>query len=215
MATGKKWSAHDALVYIQTNLNAPKNLFNKFGGYKYRNLEGITDALKPFLKETGCTFKLTDEVVEVGGRVYIRATATLTSPDPDDPKEVAKGWARETETKKGMDDAQITGSTSSYARKYAANGLFCIDDTKDPDDTNKHGKGDKPTPSQSEEKVGDKVGNNDGKGDGKPALSQERFEKMKQALGKDKDKYTPDVKKTLSKVSATEEQIKTLKGMMA
>jgi len=207
MATDKKWNVHDALVYIQTNLNAPKNLFNKFGGYKYRNLEGITDALKPFLKETGCSFKLTDEVVEVGGRVYIKATARLTASDGTE--EVAEGWAREAESKKGMDDAQVTGSSSSYARKYAANGLFCIDDTKDPDDTNKHGQGDKP--SQSREKVGNK----EEASKEKPALTEERFETMKQALRKDADKYTPDVKKTLINVSATERQIKILKGMMA
>ena len=151
----KQWNVHEALVYIQTNLNAPKNLFNKFGGYKYRNLEGITDALKPFLKETGCTFVITDGIVSCGDRVYIEAIATLK--DSNGKTEFAKGFAREEENKKGMDSSQITGSTSSYARKYAANGLFAIDDTKDADATNTHGKSDEskktsPTQPQTQDK---------------------------------------------------------------
>lgn len=203
--SNNKMNIHESLVYIQNNLNAPKNLFNKFGGYKYRNLEGITDALKPLLKETGCTFVISDEIVPVGERVYVKATACLTSSDNN--FITADGWAREAENKKGMDEAQITGSASSYARKYAANGLFCIDDTKDPDTTNTHGKSEKTEPKPAKVKTETT--------EEKPKLTQERFEKMKTALEKAPDKYTSDVKKTLSKVTATEEQMETLKGMMA
>lgn len=125
-------------MIIQSKLNAPKNLFNKFGGYAYRSCEGILEALKPLLKNTGCTLTISDDIVEIGGRVYVEATATLKNAEGEAAYTTA--FAREEETKKGMDAAQITGAASSYARKYALNGLFCIDDTKDPDSTNKHNK---------------------------------------------------------------------------
>jgi hypothetical protein len=124
---------------IQTNLKAPKGQTNKFGGYKYRSAEDILEAVKPLLSKFEATLMLIDEVVEVGGRVYVKATAKLGNTDTDDYIETT-AFAREAEVKKGMDDAQITGSASSYARKYALNGLLCIDDTKDPDATNDHGK---------------------------------------------------------------------------
>jgi hypothetical protein len=124
---------------IQTNLKAPKGQTNKFGGYKYRSAEDILEAVKPLLSKFEATLMLIDEVVEVGGRVYVKATAKLGDTDTDDYIETT-AFAREAEVKKGMDDAQITGSASSYARKYALNGLLCIDDTKDPDATNDHGK---------------------------------------------------------------------------
>jgi hypothetical protein len=122
---------------IQTNLKAPKGQTNKFGGYKYRSAEDILEAVKPLLSKFEATLMLIDEVVEVGGRVYVKATAKLGNTDTDDYIETT-AFAREAEVKKGMDDAQITGSASSYARKYALNGLLCIDDTKDPDATNDH-----------------------------------------------------------------------------
>ena len=124
---------------IQTNLKAPKGQTNNFGGYKYRSAEDILEAVKPLLSKFEATLMLIDEVVEVGGRVYVKATAKLGDTDTDDYIETT-AFAREAEVKKGMDDAQITGSASSYARKYALNGLLCIDDTKDPDATNDHGK---------------------------------------------------------------------------
>ena len=126
------------LVAVQAALKAPKGQFNKFGGYKYRSCEDILEAVKPLLLEQGLQLTITDEPVEVGGRIYIKATATVT-----DGSETAavSGYAREAETKKGMDESQITGTASSYARKYALNGLFLIDDTKDVDATNDHGKG--------------------------------------------------------------------------
>ena len=125
------------LQAIQSNLNAPKTLENKFGGYKYRSAESILEALKPHLEEHQATLTLSDEIVEVGGRVYVKATATFRT---DDQIISTTAFAREAESKKGMDDAQVTGACSSYARKYALNGLFCIDDTKDADATETHGK---------------------------------------------------------------------------
>ena len=123
-------SLKSKLMHIQTELKAPKNLYNSFGKYHYRNAEGIQEALKPFEKEYGVTVTLSDEIVEVGGRVYVKATATIT--DAEESISVT-AYAREALDKKGMDDAQVTGATSSYARKYALNGLFLLDDTKDVD----------------------------------------------------------------------------------
>ncbi len=125
------------LLAIQSELNAPKNLNNTFGGYKYRSCESILEALKPLLKTYEATLILSDAIIAVGGRIYIEATAVLTA----DGSEIGRGraYAREEETKKGMDAAQISGSCSSYARKYALNGLFLIDDTKDAD-TDEHRK---------------------------------------------------------------------------
>lgn len=131
MATkAKEQNIYEKLNHIQANLNAPKNLFNKFGNYKYRNLEGIFVGLKPLLKETGCTILVSDEIVCINEMNYIKATATLSWGVNNIS---VTGWARESVSKKGMDDSQITGSTSSYARKYAMNGLFAIDDTQDAD----------------------------------------------------------------------------------
>lgn len=124
------------LSLIQSELKAPKNQRNTFGNYNYRSAEDILEAVKPLLAKHECTMTISDTIVEVGGRVYVKATATFL--DGDNKAEVC-AFAREEETKKGMDAAQITGSASSYARKYALNGLFLIDDTKDPDATNDHG----------------------------------------------------------------------------
>jgi hypothetical protein len=124
------------LQAIQSSLNAPKNLENKFGNYRYRSAESILEALKPHLEEHQAILTLSDEIVEVGGRVYVKATATFTA---DDQTVSTTAFAREAEDKKGMDSAQVTGACSSYARKYALNGLFCIDDTKDADATETHG----------------------------------------------------------------------------
>ena len=124
---------------IQSSLKAPKGQTNKFGGYRYRSAEDILEALKPLLGEWGCSLVIQDDMVEVGGRVYVKATANLIDNETESVLSTS-AFAREAEVKKGMDDAQITGSASSYARKYALNGLFAIDDTKDPDATNTHGK---------------------------------------------------------------------------
>lgn len=118
------------LLEIQHKLKAPKGQYNNFGKYKYRSCEDILEAVKPILYEVGCTLTLTDTVELIGDRYYIKATAWLKGEDTD---EVVTAYAREAETKTGMDASQITGTASSYARKYALNGLFCIDDTKDAD----------------------------------------------------------------------------------
>lgn len=118
------------LATIQSRLKAPKNQYNSFGKYKYRSCEDILEALKPLVHEQGCTITIEDSPIMVGEWHYIQATATLS--DGYNSKSV-KAYARESETKSGMDASQITGTASSYARKYALNGLFAIDDTKDAD----------------------------------------------------------------------------------
>lgn len=123
------------LSNIQRELKAPKAQFNKFGGYNYRNCEDILEAVKPIAAKYGAVVFLSDELEAVNDRYYIKATAHLV--DINDGAEITNtAWAREEETKKGMDGSQITGASSSYARKYALNGLFAIDDTKDSDFTN-------------------------------------------------------------------------------
>lgn len=123
---------NEKLMHIQTELKAPKNLYNSFGKYHYRNAEGIQEALKPLESKYNVTVTLSDEIVEVGGRVYVKTTATITDVAIGESVSVS-AYAREALDKKGMDDAQVTGATSSYARKYALNGLFLLDDTKDVD----------------------------------------------------------------------------------
>jgi len=118
---------------IQVELNAPKNMYNSFGKYNYRNLEGIFMGLKPLLRETGLVVTVGDEMVAVGDRIYVKATVVVTD-GKDSLSQSA--YAREDEMKKGMDLSQLTGSCSSYARKYAMNGMFAIDDTVDADGMN-------------------------------------------------------------------------------
>ena len=130
---------YEKLSIIQSKLKAPKNQYNSFGKYNYRSCEDILEGLKPLLLEYKATVTLSDEIKQIGNRYYIEATATFVDTEKGDKIEV-KALAREDETKKGMDLAQVTGSVSSYARKYALNGLFAIDDTKDSDATNKHDK---------------------------------------------------------------------------
>lgn len=128
----------ERLAIIQAKLKAPKDQYNSFGKYKYRSAEGILEAVKPILREQGCLLWITDEIVEVGGWVYVKATVCFTCCDTSGlagPLQVS-AYARESETKAGMDCSQITGAASSYARKYALNGLFAIDDTKDADALN-------------------------------------------------------------------------------
>lgn len=125
----------EKLARIIKGLKAPKSQYNSFGKYHYRNCEDILEAVKPLLD--GAILTITDDIVQIGDRFYVRATATFR--DGDFVQSVC-GWAREELDKKGMDASQITGSTSSYARKYALNGLFCIDDTKDADSQNNTGK---------------------------------------------------------------------------
>jgi hypothetical protein len=124
------------LILIQSELKAPKNQFNAFGKYKYRSVEDILEALKPLLLKYECTLTIEDEVKEVGGIVFIESTAAIQK---DMEGRAVTAQAGIDINRKGMDVAQSFGSSSSYARKYALNGLFLIDDTKDPDSTNDHG----------------------------------------------------------------------------
>lgn len=122
----------EKLSKIQMEMKAPKNLYNSFGNYKYRNAEGILEAFKPFEEKYGVALILRDDIDLIGDRTYVRATVTLY--DLDDGTAIfSSASAREQDSKKGMDEAQVTGAVSSYARKYALNGLFLLDDTKDPD----------------------------------------------------------------------------------
>jgi len=128
-------SIYKKLLDVQTELKAPKGQFNKFGNYSYRSCEDILESLKPLLKQVKATVVLTDEIKLVGDRYYIEATCKFIDIETGDVLENTS-LAREDENKKGMDLAQVTGSCSSYARKYALNGMFCIDDVKDADATN-------------------------------------------------------------------------------
>ena len=131
------------LMKVQSKLKAPKGQYNSFGKYSYRSCEDILEALKPLLAEVEAIVNVSDEVKLIGDRFYVEATAMFLDCETGD-SIVAKAYAREDESKKGMDLAQVTGSVSSYARKYALNGLFAIDDNKDSDATNTHGKEIKP-----------------------------------------------------------------------
>ena len=132
-------SVYKKLIEVQTKLKAPKSQYNSFGKYSYRNCEDILEALKPILKEVGATIIISDEVIPVNERYYVKATVKFIDTETGEVVE-ASANAREEDNKKGMDSSQLTGSTSSYARKYALNGLFAIDDTKDSDFTNTHDK---------------------------------------------------------------------------
>lgn len=140
------------LMLIQASLKAPKNQKNAFGGYNYRSCEDILEAVKPLLYDTQTTLTISDEMVEVWGRIYVKATATLKDCETWEIIEQNTAYARESESKKWMDDSQITWATSSYARKYALNGLFCIDDVRDADATNTHWKEEKATKKSDWEK---------------------------------------------------------------
>lgn len=138
-------SIYEKLLSIQTELKAPKSQRNNFGKYNYRSCEDILEAVKPLLKKEKCTLIITDEIERLEARYYIKAryyvksTVSLIDIETGD-KISTNGYAREEESKKGMDSSQVTGASSSYARKYALNGLFAIDDTKDSDATNQHDK---------------------------------------------------------------------------
>jgi len=144
--TGKSnMNIWDKLRYIQQNLEAPKNQYNKFGDYYYRSCEDILEGVKPLLDETVSCLTITDDIVEVGGRIYVKATVSLFEPKQDGNSIKVSAYAREQETKPKMDTSQVTGSASSYARKYALNGLFAINDVNDPDDMdNRNNKNNKP-----------------------------------------------------------------------
>ena len=127
---GENVHIQDKLAEIQRKMNVPKSQYNKFGSYNYRNAEDILSEFKKYSSEYGLCLTISDEILEIGGRIYVRATATLKSGTESIS---ISAYAREAEKQKGMDEAQITGAASSYARKYALNGMFLLDDVKDPD----------------------------------------------------------------------------------
>lgn len=178
---------YEKLMNIQSELKAPKSQYNSFGKYNYRNLEDILESLKPLLAKYKALINISDEIVLIGERYYVKATAKLV----DIEKEAfipAVAYAREDENKKGMDLSQLTGSTSSYARKYALNGLFAIDDTKDSDSINTH------THSKEESK------GNKNKPKGNLTENQiKRLYAIAYAAGHDSEKVKEDVKKQLGK----------------
>lgn len=143
---------YESLAKVQQALKAPKDQRNSFGNYNYRSCEGILEAVKPLLAKNDLALILTDEMVQVGDRIYVKATAKVMKTTGDEFVSVS-AFAREEENKKGMDSSQVTGAASSYARKYALNGLFCIDDNRDSDATNTHGKDE----SAKEEKPADPI----------------------------------------------------------
>ena len=151
-------NVYEKLMTVQSKLKAPKNQWNKFSSYYYRSCEDILEGLKPLLTEVKAIVILKDEVKNIGERFYIEATAIFVDVEKSEKIEVS-ALAREDDSKKGMDLAQVTGSVSSYARKYALNGLFCIDDSKDSDTGENSDKGnkDKPKEKTAAEKAADKL----------------------------------------------------------
>lgn len=141
---------YEKLLKAQVELKAPKGQYNSFGKYKYRSCEDILEALKPVLDKLKLTLFIKDDVIEVNTRNYVKATIILVNIEKPDEIIETSALAREEETKKGMDGSQITGASSSYARKYALNGMFMIDDTKDSDSTNTHGKDETKKTSETE-----------------------------------------------------------------
>lgn len=156
MAESKKMGIYEKLMTVQLSLKAPKNQFNSFGKYHYRSCEDILEGLKPCLKEVKAAVTIDDEIVEIGGRIYVKASAHFHDAETGEMVNNT-AYAREEDVKAGMSLAQITGATSSYARKYALNGLFMIDDNKDADtDENKvesDAKSKKKNPTEKEMKA--------------------------------------------------------------
>lgn len=152
-------SVYEKLSKVQSELKAPKGQYNSFGKYKYRSCEDILEAVKPLNAKHGVVLTVSDEVVEIGNRFYVKATATFVDIESGE-KIINTALAREEDAKKGMDGSQITGTASSYARKYCLNGLYCIDDTKDADtDEYRHQQEHKPQESKPQERQYVKVVN--------------------------------------------------------
>ena len=183
---------YEKLLKAQVELKAPKGQYNSFGKYKYRSCEDILEALKPVLDKFKLTLFIKDDVIEVNTRNYVKATIVLVNIEKPDEIIETSALAREEETKKGMDGSQITGASSSYARKYALNGIFMIDDTKDSDSTNTHGKD-----KSEQEKVQKFLNSRDG-----------MIEKLKENLSSDKLKRTLEAFKVEELWQMTDEQLK-------
>ena len=178
---------HEKLLAIQTKLRAPKGQYNSFGKYSYRSAEDILEAVKPLNSEQGVLLTITDEIKEVGGRIYVVATASVS--DGTDTLQVS-AFAREPENKKGMDESQITGATSSYARKYALNGLYAIDDNKDADTDEHKQQQDNAPKKQQAQKQQQKQQQQQEQGFTEQELHElvEKYVRNIEALGVDRDK---------------------------
>jgi len=210
-----KKTIYERLLTVQSALNAPKNQRNKFGNYNYRSCEDVLEALKPLLLANDLNLVVSDEVVMVGARTYVKATCVLTAIGSPEERIHVTGWSREEEDKKGMDQSQITGASSSYARKYALNGLFLIDDGKDSDSTNDHGKSSpSPTPEPKPQKSTQPTTAKPGE---KPKSLEERYTSAVRFVEKSKDKAAA-VAMALDmiakeKIPFTEEQLDKLKAL--
>lgn len=183
---------YEKLTQVQNELKAPKNQFNNFGKYKYRSCEDILEAVKPLLLKHKLTQIIDDDIKEVNGRFYVKSTVTLFDSEKAGELLVVSALAREEESKKGMDSSQLTGSTSSYARKYALAGLYALDDTKqeeilDPDDPNNK----KPANTNENDK-----------------LSEKQLQTLKNVAEKDKQKLVGLFKSAGIEMKALEELTK-------
>ena len=167
----------NTLATIQAALKVPKNRLNSFSKFKYRNLEDIMEAVKPLLVEHGLTLTLTDDLVQIGDRYYIKATARISDGKTE---QITTAFAREPEIKKGMDEPQITGTASSYARKYALAGLLLLDDAEDIDSMDNREEPRK-SPSKSPRESDDKIWLDEG-GDGVKGTTRETFIKVEEAV---------------------------------
>lgn len=186
-------SVYLKLMKVQTKLKAPKNQRNNFGNYNYRSCEDILEALKPLLEKEKATINISDNIVLIGDRYYVEANVKFIDAETGDLVEV-KAMAREEGNKKGMDSSQLTGSTSSYARKYALNGMFAIDDTKDSDATNTHDK--------KESKPKETVSNNNVQSNNKK-LSEAQLKRL-YAIANSKNVKAEQVKEAVFKKFAKE-----------
>lgn len=158
---------YEKLLNVQTALKAPKGQYNSFGKYNYRNCEDILESVKPLCASNKAAVFISDELVSIGDRYYVKATVFFIDTEKEGTPLMVTAYAREEADKKGMDGSQITGASSSYARKYALNGLFCIDDTKDSDTTNVPQETAKPVQKPQEKKVEQKP-------EPKPEVKQEQ-----------------------------------------
>ena len=187
---------YEKLTEVQNELKAPKSKYNSFGKYNYRSCEDILEAVKPILKAKRLAMTVKDDVFNIGDRFYIMATVTVFDCESDE-KVTTTAYAREDADKKGMDGSQITGSSSSYARKYALNGMFAIDDTKDADSWNTHDKDEKKDKSKSAAKEQPKPALEDKPED--EYATEEQVSKLNKYYEKNREAYL----KVLEKFGAT------------
>lgn len=183
------------LAKVQSELKAPKNQRNNFGGYNYRSAEDILEAVKPLAIKYDAVVNITDDVLQVGDRIYVKAMVRFIDMDDVSQSIITTALAREEETKKGMDGSQITGAASSYARKYALNGMFAIDDTKDSDATNDHGKGGKQQSTASDILGGGQAKPSKPTPSAKYKMAWNKYANMEQNVGVDKAVLAANFKK--------------------